>query len=136
MRKIAAGVVGILGIAIAAVLLLRSSDEEKIERMLHECGDAAEKGDAEGIIRHLDPACTMGDQDYAAFCARIRRQIGEVKGMKIELGVASQIQKEEADVTLNVRVHAAMREIGRTGYVLKIRRSAGEWRIARVEEVK
>ncbi len=136
MRKIAIGVAVFVAVAVAAVLLLRSSDEEKIEKMLRACADAAEKGDPEGIIRHLDPACTMGETDYAGFCARIRREIGQVKGTHIHLGLAAQVEGDEADVSLQVGVHAAMHDLGSTGYKLRVKRIGGEWRIAKVDEVR
>jgi hypothetical protein len=136
VKKIAIGVAGFLALAILAVLLLRSSDEVKIEKTLRECADAAERGDPEGIIRHLDPACTLGESDHAAFCARIRREIGQVRGTRIELGIAATVDRDEATVSLEVGVRAAMRDLGRSGYGLKMRRFDGEWRITRVDEVR
>ena len=136
MKKIAIGVAAFVAVAVAAVLLLRSGDEEKIEKMLRECADAAEKGDPEGIIRHLDPACALGETDYAGFCARIRREIGQVKGTRISLGLTTQVEKDEADVSLNVGVRAAMRDVGQAGYRLKVRKSGGAWRILKVDEVR
>lgn len=136
MRKIAIGVGLFVAIATGAVLLLRSSDEEKIEKILRQCADAAQSGDPEGIIRHLDPSCTMGEADYAAFCARIRRDIGQVRGSRIDLGISSTVERDEARVSLQVGVRAAMHDLGRAGYALTMRRSGGDWKILRVDEIR
>jgi hypothetical protein len=136
VKKIVFGVGVLLALAISAVLLLRSSDEVRIEKTLRECADAAERGDPEGIIRHLDPACTLGPSDYAAFCARIRGEIGQVRGTRIKLGVAATVDGDEASVSLEVGISGAMRDLGTAGYGLKMRKAGDAWRITRVDEVR
>lgn len=136
MRKIVIGVVALVALAAAAVFLLRSKEEERIEKMLRECGDAAQKGDAAGIIRHLDPECTMNDQKYPALCERLRRETQRAQGMFVDLGVSSLVEKDEADTSLHVRVRALQNVLGETDVKLKLRKSGGEWRIVRIEEVR
>ena len=136
MKKIAAGVAGIVAIAVAAVLLLRSSDEEKIENLLRECGDAAQKGDAETIIRHLDPSCTLGDQPYASLCERLRKHVGEAKGMRVDLGSAISVSGDEGAVKLHVKVSALQHGIAEGEAALRLKKMAGEWKFVRVDEAR
>ena len=136
MKKIAIGVAGVVALAAAALFFLRSSDEEKIEKMLRECADAAEKGDAEGILRHLDPACTFDGSSYSSLCERLRREVERVRGAKIDIGVASQVANDEADAGLQVSVRAAQHVLAEAKLRLKLRKVGGEWRIVQVDEVR
>lgn len=136
MKKIVIGVAGVILLAAAAVFFLRSSDEEKIEKMIRECAEAAERGNAEAVLRHVDPACTLNGSNYQSLCDRLRRDIERVRGAKIEIGVAPQVENEEADATVHVRVRAAQHVLGETEIKLRLKRIAGEWKIVRVDEVR
>ena len=136
MKKIVIGVVGLVAVAAAAVFLLRSRDEEKIEALLKTCADAAQKGDAEGIIRHLDPGCTWGEQPYSALCDRLRGAVRQAQGMMIDLGSAISVSGEEGFVTLHVKVHALQHVVGEADVSLRLRKIEGEWKFVRVDEAR
>lgn len=137
MRKIAIAVAVLVLLAAAAVFLLRSSEEEKIEAMLRECADAAERGDAEGILRHLTPACTLNGTDYATLSARIRKEVGRRDRIgKVELGVSATTGEGQADVKLHVRVRAAQHVLGETDLDLRLKKEGGAWKIAKIDEVR
>jgi hypothetical protein len=134
VKKIALGVLGLVALAAAAVFFLRSSDEEKIDQLLKTCAEAAANGDADGILRHLDPSCTLGDQPYPVLCDRIRGAVAQAKGMRIDLGSAISVNGEEGFVTLRVKVHALQHELGEALVSLRLRNAGGEWKFVRVDE--
>lgn len=135
MKKISIGVALLVALAAAAVFLLRSSEEVKIEKMLQECAQAAERGEAEAILRHLTPTCTMGDSNPDALCARIRREVGALaRGTKVDLGVSTTVREDEADVSLHIRVRALQHALGEGDFDLKLKKESGEWKIAKIEE--
>lgn len=136
MKKIAIGVLVFVAVAVAAVLLFRSGDERQIEKLLERCAEAARNGDAEEIIRHLDPSCTLGEQSYAALCERLRSEVRQAKGMMIDLQSAVSVGGEEAFVTLHVKVHALQHVLAEANVSLKLKKSGGEWRFVRVDEAR
>lgn len=136
MRKIVAAVGIVLALAVAAIFLFRSSDEDKIQKMLRECADAAEKGDAGGILRHLDPACTLNGAKFELLEQRLRQELGQVRGARVEIGVSPQVSNDEASVGLHVRVRAAQHVLGEADLKLHLKRVGDEWKILRVDEVR
>jgi hypothetical protein len=136
VKKIALGVLVLVAVAGAAVFFFRSTEEERIEALLKTCAEAARNGDADGIIRHLDPACTLGDQPYAALCDRLRGAVKQAQGMMIDLGSAISVSGEEGFVTLHVKVHALQHVVGEADVSLRLRKVGGEWKFVRVDEAR
>jgi hypothetical protein len=136
VKKIVIGVLAVFGLAVAAVFFFRSSEEEKIDKMLHDCAEAAEKGNAEGILRHLDPSCTLNGSNYQALGDRLRRDLERIRGASIEIGVVPQVVQDDAEATVHVRVRAAQHLLGEEDVAVKLKRVNGEWKIVRVDEVR
>ncbi len=137
MKKIAIGVALLVVLAAAAVFLFRSSDEEKIENLLKDCAQAAERGDPEGILRHVSRSCRIGEGDYAAVESRVRRELKE-PGRLGQLSVGSTIHVigDEADANVLVRSRILNRDLGEKPFKVKLKREEGDWKIVYVDEVK
>jgi hypothetical protein len=136
VKKIVVGVVLLVAAASAVIFLFRTSDEKQIEKLLESCAEAAQKGDAETIIRHLDPSCTMGDQPYSALVDRLRSYVKQAAGMMVDIGSAISVSGDEGLVKLHVKVHALQHVLGEAEASLKLKKIGGEWKFVRVDEAR
>ncbi len=95
LAKLAIGVVGVIALAIVAVLLLRSGGERaKIEAMLTQAVADASAGQAEKCIGYVSPDYRDPDgTDYARICGQVRYYVGPGKWKKVVL------QRMEVEVT-------------------------------------
>ena len=137
MKKISIGVLLLVALAAAAVFLLRSSAEEKIENLLKECARAAEQGDAEGVLRHVSRSCRIAEGDYAAVGTRVRRELKEPGRLgQLDVGSSIRVGGDEADADVLVRSRVLQRELGEKSFKVKLRREDGRWKIVFVDEVR
>ena len=132
--KVGAGFGALVLIAVAAVFLLRSSDEQVIEKLLESGLKAAEEGNTEGVIALISPNYKNGDQTYDGICKRIRQAVAQrITPAKMD-GAAIQVSGDDADANVKVVVGALQlrREFGLR---LKFKKEHGEWKVVSAEEV-
>ena len=137
-KKTILGVMLLLAVATLAVFLLGSSDEKAIERLVESGAQAAERGDAEGVIALLSRSYEAPGQDYQAAVLRIRREISPARNLgqiKIQ-GVSIQVNGPEASVQLRVRAQAGPYALGEMGFSLKLRKEPGGWKVTSAEEIR
>ena len=132
--KVGAGFGALVLIAVAAVFLLRSSDEQVIEKLREGGLKAAEEGNTEGVIALISPNYRNGDQDYEGICKRIRQAVAQrITPARMD-GAAIQVSGDDADCNVKVIVGALQlrREFGLR---LKLKKEHGEWKVVSAEEV-
>lgn len=134
--KVFVGVGILIAAAALGVYLLSSSEEKAIEALLREGAAAAERGDAEAVIALLSKGYQAPGQDYEAAARRIRAEVARVaKGMSLEVaGAQIQVDGEEADANVLVRVRAGPRPLGDVGLRLRLKKEGGAWKVVRGEE--
>jgi hypothetical protein len=137
MKKLSIGVLGCVAAAAALLFLLRSSDQEKIEKILEECARAAERGDADRLLQHVSPTCRLADGDSSAVATRVRKELREPGRVgALELTSMISVEGEEADAKVHVRSRLMQNVLGETDFKLKLKKEGGEWKIVYVEEVR
>ena len=132
--KVGAGVGALILVAVAAIFLLSSSEEEAIEKVLEGGLKAAEEGNVEGVIALLSPNYRNGDQTYDGIVKRIRMAVAQrISPAKMD-GAAIQVSGDDAEANVKVIVGALQlrREFGLR---LKLKKEQGQWKVTSAEEV-
>jgi len=131
--KIIGGFVAVLLVALAVIFLFRSSDEKAIEKLLEAGLQAAEAGDAEGVIALISPDYRNGDETRESIVRKIRQAVGQrITPARMD-GAAIQVSGDDADASVKVIVGALQlrREFGLR---LKLRKESGVWKVTSAEE--
>lgn len=134
VKTVLAVVVLVLAAA-GAVFLLSSSEEEAIEKVLQGALEAAQKGDAEGVIAVVSKDYRRESEDYAAVCARIRQTVSRPFAESLSMGgPALRVEGDRAEAELRVIMSAGPRKLGDVGLHLEFRKEAGGWRVTSAKE--
>ncbi len=121
--------------AVGAVFLFSSSEEQAIEKLLQGALEAAQKGDAEGVIAVVSKDYRRDSEDYAAVCERIRRTVSRPFAESLSMGgPALRVEGDRAGADLRVIVKAGPRELGDVGLHLELRKEAAGWRVSSAKE--
>lgn len=132
--KVIGGTLALMGAALLFILFFRTSDEEAVEQLLREAAAAAERGDAEAVVGILSVNfdCPRGDYTWAQRYVRDRltRSPGQIE----VLGVAVQVNGDEAAATVGLRGYVLKNELWRTALSLRLRRVEGAWKVDYAEE--
>ena len=129
--------VGVLVLAMAAIFLLRSSDEEKIMDLLEEGVAAASRKDPEGVIRLVSSSYLNGEEDYDAVTKRIREKVTSANTPPLQLlGAAIHFEDGEAVVLVTIEARVGPYKGGKMKLHLKLRKEDGEWRITWAEWIR
>jgi hypothetical protein len=131
--KVIGGFVAVLLLALAVIFLFRTTDEKAIEKLLEAGLQAAEAGDAEGVIALISPNYKNGDETRDSVVRKIRQAVAQrLPGARKE-GAAIQVSGDDADA--NVKVIVGLGQLRREfGLSLKLRKENGVWKVTSAEE--
>jgi hypothetical protein len=132
--KVGGGVAALILIAVTAVFLLSSSEEKVIEKLLEEGLQAAEGGNAEGVIALLSPNYRNGEQSYDGIVKRIRHAVSQRITPARMQGAAIQVSGDDAEANVKVIV-GALQLRQEFGLRLKLKKEQGQWKVTSAEEV-
>jgi len=135
--KLAVGVVGVVVLAIAAVLLLRSGGERaKIEAMLTQAVADANAGDAEKCVGYVSTEYRDPDgTDYARVCGQVRHYVGPGKWKSVSLQrMEVEVTDDTASVDLRLMLEGGdLREVMQQRFPLRLhlslKKTDAGWRI-------
>lgn len=123
----------ILLLALAAMFLFRSSDEKEIEKLLQKGVEAAEAGDAEGVIALISKDYKRGDETRESIIHKIRQAVNQrITPAKLD-GAAIQVSGDDADASCKVVVGALQLKRAFALH-LKLRREGNTWKVTSAEE--
>jgi hypothetical protein len=123
----------IILLALAAMLLFRSSDEKDIEKILEKGLAAAEAGDAEGVVALISADYRNGDETREMVVRKIRQAVGQrISPAKMD-GAVIQVSGDDADATLKI-VIGALQLRRAFGLHLTLKREGKTWRVTSAEE--
>jgi len=132
--KVGGGVAALILVAIAAIFLLSSSEEKVIQKQLEGGLQAAEEGNAEGVIALLSPNYRNGEQTYDGIVKRIRQAVSQrITPARMD-GAAIQVSGDDAEANVKVIV-GALQLRQEFGLRLKLKKENGEWKVTSAEEV-
>lgn len=134
--KIAGAVVAVVGGALIFILFFRTSDEAAIEAFLRAGAESAQKADADAVIAMLSTSFKSTQGDHAWAVGRIRSVLQRSPGQVQVLGVAVQVDGEEAQATVKLRGHLGANELWRAGFDFRLRREDGGWKVTCAEELR
>lgn len=131
--RVIGGFVAVLLVALAVIFLFRTTDEKAIEQLLEAGLQAADAGDAEGVIALISPNYKNGDETRDSVVRKIRQAVAQrLPGARKE-GAAIQVSGDDADA--NVKVIAGLGQLRREfGLRLKLRKENGVWKVTSAEE--
>jgi hypothetical protein len=132
--KVGGGVAALILIAVTAVFLLSSSEEKVIEKLLQGGLQAAEEGNAEGVIALLSPNYRNGEQTYDGIVKRIRHAVSQRITPARMQGAAIQVSGDDAEANAKVIV-GALQLRQEFGLRLKLKKEQGQWKVTSAEEV-
>ena len=129
--------VGVLVLAVAAMFLLRSSEEEKIMKLLEEGVAAASRKDPEGVIQWVSLEYRNENEDYDAVTKRIRQKVSAADTPPLHLlGAAITLDGEEAVALVTIEARLGPYKGGKMRLHLKLGKEEGEWRITWAEWIR
>lgn len=132
LKAVLAFVVVIL-LALAAMFLFRSSDEKAIEQLLKKGVEAAEAGDAEGVVALISKDYKNGDETREAVVRKIRQAVNQrITPAKLD-GAVIQVSGDDADATCKVIVGALQLKRAFALH-LKLRREGNAWKVTSADE--
>lgn len=120
-------------VALAAIFLFRTSDEKAIEHLLEKGLQAAEAGDAEGVISLISSDYRNGTETRESVSQKIRQAVNQrISPARME-GAAIQVSGDDAEASVKVIVGAFQlkREFGLR---LKLRKQGGQWKVTSADE--
>ena len=131
--KVTLGVVGLIGLAIAAVFLFSSSEEKTIQAVLEGALKAAEAGDAEGVIAVVSPNYRRESETRDDLVRRIRAAVSQrISPAKMD-GAAIQVSGDDADASVRVVIGAL--QLRRSfGLKLSLKKENGVWKVTSAEQ--
>jgi len=131
--KVTLGVVGLIGLAIAAVFLFSSSEEKTIQAVLEGALKAAEAGDAEGVIAMVSPNYRRESETRDDLVRRIRAAVSQrISPAKMD-GAAIQVSGDDADASVRVVIGAL--QLRRSfGLKLSLKKENGVWKVTSAEQ--
>jgi hypothetical protein len=114
------------------------SPAEQVRVVLQSLTKAAEKGDAETIVRAISPQYTGDGRNYAGVVAQIRKEIGRgTIGAASLSGVDVQADQDQAVARFLVFVDGSYEGMSAQRVPLRMRltfrRESGEWKIVRAQ---
>ena len=132
--KVIGGFVALLLVALAFIFLFRTSEEKAIEQLLQKGLQAAEAGDAEGVVALISPNYKNGEETRESIVRKIRQAVNQRISPASLKGSAIQVSGDVADVTATVVVGALQlrREFSLS---LKLKKEDGQWKVTSADEV-
>ena len=135
--KAVLGFAGVVIVALAAIFLLRNSDETAIQELLEEGAAAASRKDPEGVIRLLSRSYRNKDEDYDAVAARIREKISSSNTPPVVIaGAAIDPQGEEAVALVSIEPRLGPYKGEMLKLHLKLRKEEEGWRVTWAEWIR
>jgi hypothetical protein len=123
----------IILLALAAMVLFRSSDEKDIEKILQKGLAAAEAGDTEGVVALISKDYKNGDETRESVIRKIRQAVGQrITPAKMD-GAVIQVSGDDADANLKI-VIGALQLRREFGLHLKLKREGSTWKVTAAEE--
>jgi hypothetical protein len=131
--KVTLGVAALIGIAVAAIFLFSSSEEKAIQAVLEGALQAAEAGDAEGVIAVVSPGYRRENETREDIVRRIRAAVSQrISPAKMD-GAAIQVSGDDADASVRVVVGAL--QLRRSfGLKLSLKKENGVWKVTSAEQ--
>ena len=134
--KVVLGVAALVGAALGLIFLLRSSDEEAIEKLLQDGAAAASRQDADAVIALLSRNFRSNEGGYDWAVERVRGVLRQPVGQLAVSPGGILIEGDEASARVGLKASAGPREIGRTSFEFKFRKENGVWKVISAEQVR
>ncbi len=134
--KVVLAVAVLVAAALALIFLLRSSDEEAIEKLLQDGAEAASRQDADAVISILSKNFKSKEGDYAWAVERVRGVLRQPVGQLTVSPGGITVEGDEASARVGLKASAGPREIGRTSFEFTFRKENGAWKVFSAEELR